>query len=210
MKQAFFFDVDDTLCATGPLHAQAFKQAFFQLGIELPNFLYSEYEGLSTEKVFKVLIGDDEKVKVASQLKREIFRASVRLVTQTEGAGEILEFLSQQERKIIAVSSGSFGSVRATLEAAKLLDYFDEIITCESTSKTKPHPDPYLLSIALSKYDPIDCIAIEDSESGIRSALGANLETYLIKRHAPAWAMKYEVKRFESLKALKDYLEEIL
>ena len=99
MKQAFFFDVDDTLCATGPLHAQAFNQALFQLGIQRPNFLYSDYEGLSTEKVFEVLIGDDKKVKVASQLKREIFRASVSLVAQTEGAEEILEFLSQKEKK---------------------------------------------------------------------------------------------------------------
>jgi beta-phosphoglucomutase len=210
MKQAFLFDVDDTLCATGPLHAQAFKQALFQLGIDVPKFLYSDYEGLSTEKVFKVLIGDDKKVQVASQLKREIFRASIGRVEQTEGANEILEFLSQRKRKIIAISSGSSGSVRATLVATKLLKYFDEIITCESTSSTKPQPDPYLLSITLSKYDAIDCIAIEDSESGIRSALGANLETVLIKQDSPAWAEKYEIRRFETLRVFKGYLEENL
>jgi phosphoglycolate phosphatase-like HAD superfamily hydrolase len=49
MKKAFFFDVDDTLCATGDLHAQAFAQAIQQLKIDAPKFSYTDYAGLRTE-----------------------------------------------------------------------------------------------------------------------------------------------------------------
>jgi spore germination protein YaaH len=37
----------------------------------------------------------------------------------------------------------------------------------------KPHPDPYLLGAEACGADPEDCIAIEDSPTGIRSALAA-------------------------------------
>ena len=37
----------------------------------------------------------------------------------------------------------------------------------------KPHPEPYLLGAAACGADPADCLAIEDSPTGVRSALDA-------------------------------------
>jgi len=210
MKRAFFFDVDDTLCATGTLHAKAFLDTFSQLGIGVPHFIYSDFIGLSTEEIFKELIEDTKTIKVATALKRQIFRNSIGEILPNEGAVEILRYLSREKLRIIAVSSGSIGSVQATLNATGLKKWIDEVITCESTTRAKPYPDPYILAINKSGCDPIHCLAIEDSEVGVQSAVAAKIETVLISRDPSPWAKKYPVIRFESLTDLKISLEQSL
>ncbi|CAN5826485.1 hypothetical protein BH24ACT6_BH24ACT6_17240 [soil metagenome] len=37
----------------------------------------------------------------------------------------------------------------------------------------KPHPDPYLAAAAALRVDPQDCVAIEDSPTGVASAHAA-------------------------------------
>lgn len=37
----------------------------------------------------------------------------------------------------------------------------------------KPHPDPYLMGAAAVGFEPADCVAIEDSPTGVRSAIDA-------------------------------------
>lgn len=207
MREAFFFDVDDTLCTTGHLHARAFTQVIQQLKIDAPKFSYMDYAGFSTEEVFQDLGCPKDQINIASELKREIFRSSAGEILPTEGAREILDFLLLKKRKIFAVSTGSFGSVQATLRTTELIDYFDEIITLERTNKTKPHPDPYLLAITLSGSNPKNCLAVEDSETGIQSALSAKITTTLISRNSAAWHSKYPVQVFMNLIHLKESLE---
>jgi len=40
-------------------------------------------------------------------------------------------------------------------------------------ARGKPHPEPYLLAAERLGVDPRDCVAIEDSPTGVRSALAA-------------------------------------
>jgi len=207
MKEAFFFDVDDTLCSTGDLHARAFNQAIQLLKIDAPKFSYTDYAGFRTEEVFQDLGCDTDQVNIASELKREIFRSSRSEILPTEGAREILDFLLSKKKKIFAVSTGSFGSVEATLRTTELIDCFDEIITLERTNRTKPHPDPYLLAIKISNCNPNECLAVEDSETGIQSALSAKLTTTLISKNLATWHGKYPVQVFMNLIHLKQSLE---
>jgi HAD superfamily hydrolase (TIGR01509 family) len=50
---------------------------------------------------------------------------------------------------------------------------FQTIVTGEDVTRGKPHPEPYLLAAAKLGVDAADCIAIEDSDTGMRSAIGA-------------------------------------
>ncbi len=50
---------------------------------------------------------------------------------------------------------------------------FQTIVTGEDVTRGKPHPEPYLLAAAQLGVDATDCIAIEDSDTGMRSAIGA-------------------------------------
>lgn len=50
---------------------------------------------------------------------------------------------------------------------------FATTVTGEEVSRGKPHPEPYLLAAERLGLDPGECIAIEDSPTGVRSALAA-------------------------------------
>jgi HAD superfamily hydrolase (TIGR01509 family) len=209
MKRGFFFDVDDTLCATGKAHSEAYVSTFRKLGMNLPTFEYSRFTGVQTDVVFRALIpgADEETVSNAVRVKRQFFKESVKGIEPMVGAVDLLKYLQNSERKIIAVSSGSASSVNATLESTKISNYFDAIITCDSVQNTKPHADPYLYAIQRAELDPVDCIAIEDSEIGVQSALAANLEVAVISSSFPEWMSKYAISHYKSLNMFKKNLE---
>ncbi len=50
---------------------------------------------------------------------------------------------------------------------------FDVVVTGDEVRNGKPHPEPYLLAARELGVHPSECIAIEDSPTGVRSALDA-------------------------------------
>jgi len=50
---------------------------------------------------------------------------------------------------------------------------FDAVVSGDDVENSKPHPEPYLRGAELLGVRPEDCISIEDSEPGIRSAAAA-------------------------------------
>ena len=50
-------------------------------------------------------------------------------------------------------------------------------ITGDEVSKGKPHPEPYAAAARALGVDPADCVAIEDSRTGVASALAAGCAT---------------------------------
>ncbi|CAN5186175.1 HAD family phosphatase [soil metagenome] len=50
---------------------------------------------------------------------------------------------------------------------------FDAVVSGDDVVNSKPHPESYLRGAELLGVDPADCVAIEDSEPGIRSASAA-------------------------------------
>ncbi len=50
---------------------------------------------------------------------------------------------------------------------------FDLIVAGDDVANSKPHPDPYLTAAAGLGQEPAHCLALEDSPTGVRSALAA-------------------------------------
>ena len=61
-----------------------------------------------------------------------------------------------------------------------LLKYFDFILTADNYVNSKPAPDPYLKALELSGVKKEECMVIEDSERGLKSALAAGLKCFVI------------------------------
>jgi HAD superfamily hydrolase (TIGR01509 family) len=57
---------------------------------------------------------------------------------------------------------------------------FTGSITGDEVEHGKPAPDPYLQAAALLGVDPADCVAIEDSPTGVASALAAGCRTVAV------------------------------
>src|SRR6478736_505210 len=56
-----------------------------------------------------------------------------------------------------------------------LIDFeaFDVVVAGDDATRPKPFPDPYLQACTALGVDPADCVAIEDSPNGLRSAVAS-------------------------------------
>ena len=66
------------------------------------------------------------------------------------------------------------------LERVGLLKYFDEVVSAKQVAHGKPAPDIYLAAAKKLGLRPEDCIALEDSPNGIRSAHAAGCKTVMV------------------------------
>lgn len=65
--------------------------------------------------------------------------------------------------------------IRAVLEAAGVADRFRVTVSSEEVERGKPAPDVYLAAARRLGVHPRDCVAVEDSSNGLRSAAGAGM-----------------------------------
>ena len=57
---------------------------------------------------------------------------------------------------------------------------FDVLVTRNDVEAGKPDPETFLKAAALLRVDPSNCLALEDSHSGVRAAAAAGMATIMI------------------------------
>lgn len=85
------------------------------------------------------------------------------------GARELLQALREASVPTALVTM-SVRSMADDIVAAIPFEAFDLIVSGDSVENAKPHPEPYLTAAAQLGVDIADCIAIEDSPTGLASA----------------------------------------
>lgn len=85
---------------------------------------------------------------------------------------------------------------------------FSVVIGNDETTHPKPDPQPYLLAAERLGVDPTQCVAIEDSPSGVRSATAAGMRVIVVpgELEVPAELgtvrLKHEELTLEAVRAL--------
>jgi len=62
---------------------------------------------------------------------------------------------------------------------------FATVVTGDRVEYGKPHPEPYLTAAAELGHDPAECLAIEDSNTGAKSAVAAGCTVLCVPNHVP-------------------------
>ncbi|GAA4364619.1 HAD family phosphatase [Nocardioides caricicola] len=62
---------------------------------------------------------------------------------------------------------------------------FRVVVTGDRVAQGKPHPEPYLTAAAALGLDPAECLAIEDSNTGAKSAEAAGCLVLVVENHVP-------------------------
>jgi HAD superfamily hydrolase (TIGR01509 family) len=101
---------------------------------------------------------------VTAQLRREI--------PWRPGAQELLRELRRKGVKTALVTMSLRRMALQVVEAIPF-DAFDIVVAGDDVIHGKPHAEPYLKAANLLGVDPKDCVAFEDSISGILSAEAA-------------------------------------
>jgi len=115
-----------------------------------------------------------------ADLMREELR---REVSHRPGAVELVARLRGRTRLGLA-SNSTRDLVDVALAAAGVTDAFDAIVTSNDVARPKPAPDLYLLACERLGVAPGECLALEDSASGITAAKAAGLTCIAVPQFA--------------------------
>jgi HAD superfamily hydrolase (TIGR01509 family) len=185
---AVLWDMDGTLVDTEPYW------------IETEYALAEKHGGTWSDRHALNLVGNDlldsaryirEHMGIAlepDQIVEELLDGVVARVEEEvpwcPGAVELLAALGEVEVPCALVTMSYRRFVTPVLRALPS-ETFRTIVTGDAVSRGKPHPEPYLTAARLLGVDPADCLAIEDSNTGARSAEAAGCTVLVVQNHVP-------------------------
>lgn len=183
--KAIIFDMDGTTVDTNQIWHNATKKLIEnKCGVyssEIHNEIHDKIHGMAIDKVcayIKEVLSlkdnvDDlvqEKAKIASSLYRE----GIKFI---DGFEDFHVELKKYKLKTGLATNADSYTLSITDELLKLNRFFGEHMYNISyvNNTPKPNPDIYLYVASKLKINPEECIAIEDSASGIKAALSAGM-----------------------------------
>lgn len=182
--KAVVFDMDGLLVDTETVVFRAMQRAADRIGGEMPFSTFQRMVGLQHAASDLILIehfgeGFDLEAwsAVVSGHFQEELAAGIALKT---GVAEILDFLDAAGLPRAIATSSSMTAVRQSLGPHSLVDRFNALITRDVQTRGKPHPEPFLKAAEALGVEPADCLALEDSHNGVRSAASAGMMTVMV------------------------------
>lgn len=179
--QAVLFDHDGTLVDSEPIHLELWNTVLEKYGIQLSLQHYQEsYAGVSTSAnacnlvarydiaINPAQLAQEKEAQTASYLQRQAFPLM-------PGASETLESLHGLGLKLGVVTGAARPGIQATIRANQFEPLFSVIVSGDDVRRGKPAPECYLLALKLLCLEAADCIAIEDTEAGLRAASAAGM-----------------------------------
>lgn len=114
---------------------------------------------------------EQEKIK----LELDSFEQEMKM-NYIPGLPEFINDLKMHNVKCAVVTSSNKAKMQAVyLQHPELKTLFDEVLTAEQFSKSKPAPDPYLLGAEVFHTSPQNCFVFEDSFNGLASGRTAGM-----------------------------------
>ncbi len=200
--KAIIFDVDGTLADTEDGHRISFNQAFAECGldwnwdVELYDKLLKVTGGKERIKYFvesfltsfERPVDYDEFVKRLHQIKTGHYNAMLREghIALRPGIRQLIEEAHANGILLAIATTTSPENVATLLEVGlgpNWQNYFAANGCGDIVPHKKPAPDIYFWVLEKLGLPATDCIALEDSENGLRAALAAGVKTWITLNH---------------------------
>jgi len=192
--KVIFFDHDGTVVDSETIALESAWRLTFEVArefagahiYELDEFVKS-FAGKPYREILKKIYADSvttlnerdiDRLAVEEE-KRAIERLSIE-AKATEGTPEVLSYLRDGSFEYALVSNSSLQRLSACLTSAALSDYFpnDQRFSAHDSlpaARPKPLPDIYLHAASYLEVEVSDCVAVEDSISGVMAAVAAGI-----------------------------------
>lgn len=196
--KAIIFDVDGTLADTEDGHRQSFNRAFAENGLDW-NWDVALYEKLlkvtgGKERIkyfvesflsdFSKPADYDDFVKDLHAIKTRHYNMMLREghIPLRAGIKKLIDDARRRGIRLAIATTTSPENVTTLLQQGLGTDgeRIFEVIGCgDIVPHKKPAPDIYFWVLEKMGLSAADCIALEDSENGLRASLAAGIKTFV-------------------------------
>ncbi|MEU5216874.1 HAD family phosphatase [Streptomyces sp. NPDC020807] len=188
---AVLLDMDGTLVDTERLWLRAVGEEALGLGLALTDADRAAVLGRSIDDGAAHLAaraaGPADPARLGASLEERFTELVRGRVVPLPGAAELLTALSAAGIPTALVSASPRPVVDTVLDALGR-HLFTTSVAEGETPRTKPFPDPYREALARLGLAPGDCVAVEDSPTGVASAEAAGCAVVAVPAHAAAVA----------------------
>jgi mannitol-1-/sugar-/sorbitol-6-/2-deoxyglucose-6-phosphatase len=189
MSAAVIFDMDGLLLDSEDFWQQAEFEMFSSLGVPLKpddtaitlgwrcdyvvQYWYSQFpwQGATPAEVGDAIID-------------KVIQLIVKNGKLMPGAVAALTLSKQLSLPTALATSSNHRMMLATLKHFDLLHYFQATCSAEFLPYAKPHPQVYLNAAAALGVEPQQCVALEDSITGVIAAKAARMRCIAVPEHA--------------------------
>lgn len=175
MIKAALFDLDGVVFDTEPQYSMFWGGVFarFYPGSK---HLEQSIKGQTLEKIFAQHF--DAQPMLQAEIVQELnaFEQQMDFV-YIEGVQAFVKTLRDKGFSTAIVTSSNDQKMQAVYaQHPELHQMFDIILTADDITRSKPHPDGYLLAAQRLHVQPSECIGFEDSFNGLRSLQAAGVK----------------------------------
>lgn len=179
MIKAVIFDMDGVIIDSEPLWEKTERILLARRNIEYTTTYRDQIVGLNQNDSGKLLVDTfnlkEEVVDIINErveILTDIYKKELELVA------ELLPLITQLEDnnyRLAVASSSPMRVIEFVLDMFSLHRHFPVVVSGECTDDGKPHPAIYLHTAERLEVEPGECVAIEDSINGVKSAKAAGM-----------------------------------
>ena len=188
MTKGLFLDFDGTLCDSLSAMRAAYTAFLEAAGATQTLLDFDEINGPPLRQVvtnLKNRHGLPQSIDTLITIYSELVCVAYVSARPADGASELLTVARNERWQTFVVTSAPGDQVRHWLDLHNFTAAVDGVVGSGDVVRGKPDPEPYRTALALSSSDAANCIAVEDSQQGARSALSAGIPTWLLASRAP-------------------------
>ena len=176
--RGLLFDMDGLVLDSEKLYTRFWREAAAALGYPMTVEQSLGMRSLGKkhgQPYLESLFGPGIDYTTLRNKRIELMDAYVEIhgISPKPGIFELLDYMEARGIAAAITSSSPMDAIRKHLTAVNLLHRFQKLCSGHDIPNTKPAPDIYLLGAKELGLDPAECLALEDSPTGILSAYRA-------------------------------------
>lgn len=183
LPAAVLWDMDGTLVDTEPYWITAEHELVEEFGGTWTHELALQLVGnpllVSAQFILDNSPVDLSAEEVVQRLQSRVIEQIADGVPWRPGARELLAACREADIPSALVTM-SWSELAGAVVDATEPGSFGLMVTGDKVTHGKPHPEPYETAAAQLGVDPAACVALEDSPTGVRSAVAAGVPTLAI------------------------------